>query len=112
MDYPFQKEFSTLFNKPVTRKEKGRSYTLEYEVEEPERYFENTFLIPCDEFQLTFEFPSTSNLKTPILYEKEQETEEKTESKVLPTIKTERNRTIISWELLDNYRGKTIRIDW
>jgi len=112
MDYPFQKEFSTLFNKPVRHKEKGRSYTLEYEVEEPERYFENTFMTPCDKFQLTFEFPSTLNLKTPILYEKEQETEEKTESKVLPTIKTKANTTSISWKLLDNYKGKTIRVDW
>ena len=112
MDYPFQKEFSTLFNKPIMHKEKGRSYTLEYEVEEPERYFENTFMIPCDKFQLTFEFPSTLNLKTPILYEKKQETEEKTESKVLPTIKTKGNTTSVSWELVDSSRGKTIRIDW
>ena len=69
-------------------------------------------MTPCDKFQLTFEFPSNLNLKTPILYEKKQETEEKTESKVLPTIKTKGNTTSVSWELVNSSRGKTIRIDW
>jgi len=39
VDHPTTKEFTTEFNSPVTKEDKGRQYTLRYEVEEPERYF-------------------------------------------------------------------------
>ena len=36
VDKPFQKEFTTVFNKPILKGEKGKFYVLEYEVEEPD----------------------------------------------------------------------------
>ena len=33
VDKPFQKEFTTIFNNPVLKGEKGKFYVLEYEVE-------------------------------------------------------------------------------
>lgn len=111
MDYPFQKEFTTSFNKPILKNEKGRSYTLEYEVEEPERYYENTFLVDCGRFELTLEFPSSSNFE-PSIYEVNQETEDKVKSLVLPTTEKEKDFTRFSWLFVDKRRGQTIRIEW
>ena len=43
MNYPYQKEFTTKFNTPVLKNDVNRSYVLEYEVEEPERFYETFF---------------------------------------------------------------------
>ncbi len=40
---PDCKEFTTEFMEPIVKGDTGRKYTLVYEVEEPERYFENAF---------------------------------------------------------------------
>ena len=52
VDQPTTKEFTTKFNQPVLPDENGREFTLDYEVEEPERFFENTFFINIGEFKL------------------------------------------------------------
>ena len=46
---PDCKEFTTKFNQPIVKGETDKSYTLEYDVEEPNRYFENAFLIDCQD---------------------------------------------------------------
>lgn len=112
MNYPFQKEFTTLFNKPIKKNELGRTYTLEYEVEEPERYYENTFMVDCEQFQLSFEYQSKSNLKTPTLYEIDQETEKKIKSSLTPEIDSSNDLTIVSWKMKKNSIGHTVRIEW
>ena len=40
VDKPYQKEFTTIFNKPIFKGDKGRYYILEYDVEEPEKIFD------------------------------------------------------------------------
>lgn len=50
IDRPYQKEFTTVFNRPIEKLEKGRFYILEYQVKEKERYFENHFGVDCNKF--------------------------------------------------------------
>lgn len=43
IDKPYQKEFTTVFNRPIGKLQKGRFYVLEYQVKEKEKCFENHF---------------------------------------------------------------------
>jgi len=112
MNYPYQKEFSTKFNEPIPPNEKGHYYTIEYEVEEPERFFENAFLTDCQNFELVFTNPVDSQLMYPVMYEINQETEEKTKSQLNPTRKDDGKNVSLIWNMKDMVRGQTIRIEW
>jgi len=69
------KEFTTIFNKPITRSDKERRYyVLEYDVEEKGKYFENYFGTNCGRFVVTIEYPS--HLSPPVAYEVNLETDE------------------------------------
>jgi hypothetical protein len=83
---PDCKEFTTDFLEPIVKGETGRKYTLVYEVEEPERYFENAFLIDCQKLTLWFTYPQNHDIQQPILYKINQETEAKSKSNIEPTI--------------------------
>lgn len=111
IDKPRQKEFTTLFNRPIEKGDEGRHYTLEYEVEEPERYFENAFLVQCDMFVLTLDYPS--KLKTPIINEVNLETDEMKKAKVQPSIAQNGNgRHIARWVRKDISPGESFRVQW
>ena len=69
VDKPYQKEFTTIFNKPIFKGDKDRYYLLEYDVEEPEKYFENTFLEGCEKGEVAFDFPHSSSKITRLIYE-------------------------------------------
>jgi hypothetical protein len=112
VDKPDTKEFTTEFSEPITKEDTGKKYTLQYEVEEPERYFENAFLIDCQKFNMSFQYPTGNNIKRPKLLEIHQETEESTPSKVEPEITQEGKIENIKWEILEIPKGKTYRIDW
>ena len=112
VDEPFQKEFTTLFNEPVHKNEQGRYYIIEYEVEEPERYFENAFLINCQKLVLKMEYPVNGSLKEPVLYEVNQETEEKRKSDILPTVRENGTTNVIRWSKEGIAKGQTFRIEW
>ncbi len=109
---PDCKEFTTAFSEPIIKGETGKKYTLIYEVEEPERYFENAFLIDCEESTLGFKYPIGKGIKDPILYEINQETDEKTLSKTLPKVESDDKYKIMRWEFEDIPKGKTYRIEW
>lgn len=56
IDKPFQKEFTTTFNKPIASSDiERRYYTLEYDVEEKGKYFENYFATNCGRFVVNIE---------------------------------------------------------
>jgi len=109
---PDCKEFTTEFQEPIIKGEEGRKYTLIYEVEEPERYFENAFLIDCQKLLLSFKYPLNKGIKRPELYDIHQETEEKSKSEFEPTIETSINHEIVRWEMKDIPKGRTFRIEW
>ena len=73
MDRPLQKKFGTAFIKPLKPGQKRRYY-LEYEVEEPDRYFENKFLTSCKDFVVTFDFPGEHIHKIPVASEIDADT--------------------------------------
>ena len=112
VDKPDVKEFTTQFSEPITKEDTGKKYTLQYAVEEPERYFENAFLIDCQKFNMAFRYPTGKDIKRPELLEINQETEAKTTSKIVPEISTEGDHEIIKWTMEDIPKGKTYRIEW
>ncbi len=109
---PFQKEFTTLFNQPILKNEDGRYYILEYEVEEPERYFENAFLIDSKKLVLKMEYPANGKIKDPVLYEINQETEEKKKSKIQADIRKAGDTKVARWAKTDITKGQTFRLEW
>jgi hypothetical protein len=112
VDEPFQKEFTTLFNQPIFKNEEGRYYILEYEVEEPERYFENAFLINCQKLVLKMEYPVDDSIREPVLYEINQETEEKKKSGIKPVMRKSGKTNVMRWAKEDITKGQTFRIEW
>ena len=112
VDEPTQKEFTTNFNVPIMKNEEGRYYIIEYEVEEPERYFENAFLIDSKKLVIKMEYPANNSIKEPIFYELNQETEEKKISKAKPTIRKNGDTYLIRWAKEGITKGQTFRIEW
>lgn len=111
VDEPFQKEFTTLFNQPVLKNEDGRYYIMEYDVEEPDRYFENAFLINCKKIVIKMEYPAHS-FSEPVLYEINQETEEKKKSEIKPVIRENGDTNVIRWSKEEITKGQTFRVEW
>ena len=112
VDKPDCKEFTTEFSEAITKEDKGRKYTLQYEVEEPERYFENAFLIDCQKFNMAFKYPTGNGIKRPQLLEINQETEKSTPSKIDPIITRDGKFEKVKWEISNIPKGRTFRIDW
>jgi hypothetical protein len=109
---PTSKEFTTAFNKPILKGEKNRRYTLVYEVEEPERYFENAFLIDVNKYVFNFKYPANGFECKPIIYDVNQETDEKTKSKIQPIIEKINSHYVAKYVRDENIKGETIRIEW
>jgi hypothetical protein len=112
IDKPTCKEFTTEFNSPILKDEKKRKYTLIYEVEEPERYFENALLIDVHKFSLDFKYPVNGCECNPVIYEINQETEQKTKSKIQSTIEKVEGYFTCHFVSEKNQRGDNIRIEW
>jgi hypothetical protein len=112
VDKPDCKEFTTEFSEPITKGDSGKGYTLVYEVEEPERYFENAFLIDCQKYNMSFKYPINAGIKRPELIEISQEDDEQTKSKVTSKIDQTNSHETVNWEITDIIKGKTFRIEW
>ena len=112
MDKPDIKEFTTGFVEPIVKGEKNRGYTMEYETEEPERYYENAFLIDCGKFELGLIYPKNNSIKEPILCNVNQETDKQTKSNVTPIITEDDDNITVLWKLESVLKGQTFRIDW
>lgn len=112
VDKPTSKEFTTAFNKPILKGESDRSYTLVYEVEEPEKYFENAFLIDVDKFTFNFKYPANGSDFKPVLYTVNQETEEKTKSEIQPEITKIGDNYVAKCVRDENIKGETLRLEW
>lgn len=112
VDKPDCKEFTTEFSEPITKGDSGKGYTLVYEVEEPERYFENAFLIDCQKYNMSFKYPTNAGIKRPELIEISQENDEQIKSKVMPKIDKTNSHETVNWEITDIIKGKTFRIEW
>jgi len=112
VDKPTSKEFTTAFNKPILKGETDRTYTLVYEVEEPEKYFENAFLIDVEKFAFNFKYPVNGCDCKPILYNVNQETDEKTKSQKQLEITKIGDHYIAKYVRDENIKGETLRLEW
>jgi len=112
VDKPTTKEFTTAFNTPILKGETGRKYTLVYEVEEPERYFENAFLIDVEKFSMNFKYPANGCECKPVMFKVNQETDEKTKAEKQPEIEKVVNNFVAHYSHDENIKGETYRIEW
>ncbi len=112
VDKPQTKEFTTMFTKPIQKGEQGRGYTVEYDLEEPERYFANAFLIDCNKLILIIEYPDDPIIKEPVLYDINQESEEQTVSSTQPKVEKIETGTRMTWVREDITKGETFKLTW
>jgi hypothetical protein len=112
VDKPTTKEFTTQFNRPILKGEKARKYTLIYDVEEPDRYFENAFLIDVQKFSLIFEYPKSMRDCRPTIHYINQETEEKTKSETEAILEESQDCIIMRYNRDENLKGETLRLEW
>ena len=112
VDKPQSKEFTTVFNTPVKKGETGRFYIIEYDLEEPERYFANAFLVDCGKMVISFEYPNGRGIEKPTLFYVNQETEEKKETDMEPKIEDTGSRCKYTWERKDLIKGETYKLEW
>lgn len=112
VDEPYQKEFTTQFNRPILKEEAGRYYIMEYDVEEPNRYFENAFLVNCKKIVLKMQYPRDNSINEPRLYEINQETEEKKPSNIQGVVRADGDHNVIRWSIEEITKGRTFRIEW
>ena len=118
IDKPFQKEFTTLFNKPIVKSGKERRcYVLEYDVEEQGKYFENYFGTNCGRFVVTIEYPDY--MSPPVVYEVNLETDEVIKCKIQPTVEkikvnTSSNTKLSKarWVKREIIKGQSFRFEW
>jgi hypothetical protein len=118
IDKPYHKEFTTTFNRPITKGEKRRRYyVLEYEVEEEGKYFENYFGVNCQKFIVTMDYPA--HMSGPVAYEVNLETDEKKKCKTQPTLEktnvgnyANSNRNLARWVKKDITEGQSFRFEW
>ena len=100
-----------MFNRPILKEEKGKFYVLEYEVEEPDRYFENTFLVDCHEFIINFDYPIT--MVPPIVYDTSLESHEKKYCDKQPVvIEINKERATARWKRMNIFQGQSFRFEW
>jgi hypothetical protein len=118
IDKPFQKEFTTVFNRPIIKSDKKRRYyVLEYEVEEKGKYFENYFGTNCGRFVVKIDYPSY--MSPPVVYEVNLETDEVIRYKTQPTVERIKKtrigkgkRNIATWMKRDIIQGQSFRFEW
>ncbi len=112
LDKLYQKEFTTTLNKPLYMGEKNRSYTLEYDVEEPERYFENYFAINCKKYTISLTYPSNAQFK-PIVYNVNVENESKTKSRTQSVVREVKDGLLTAtWTKTDVLESEAFRLEW
>lgn len=111
-NYPYQKEFATMFNVPILKNERGHTYTIEYQVKEPERFFANTFLVDCAKFEVELEYDNDCNGIHPILYEISHETDETKKSNIIPIVKKSEKTITTKWIKNKITKGETYQINW
>jgi hypothetical protein len=106
------KKFATTFIKPLAFGDKKR-YTLEYDVIEPNRNFENLFLVKCGKFVVNIEYPSDGKVRTPTVYEVNTEDQTALKYPIQPTIRRKsKKRTIANWSVLNCAHQQSFRFEW
>lgn len=111
MDTEYKKEFSLKLNKPVFREDKNKEFTIIYETELPNKFFEEFFQINIDNLLVKFIFPANSDISNPKLYLLSHQTRQKALQEGMDVKRGV--TTQITWnnikEIKENY---LLRIEW
>lgn len=114
-DKPFQKEFTTAFNRQISKSEKNRGYTLEYDVEQHDRSHEEQFPIKCEKFTISLIYPSNAKFN-PVVYEVDtgkKGSKRMVKAKNQPVIKkVEHGNVKALWTARNVLEGQAIRLEW
>jgi hypothetical protein len=108
---PYHKEFYVKLNKPLRPGQKGRVAKIEYDWEEPERFYFYRFPSNCKLFKYFFSAPKTLDIKQKVL-SADLETGEKRYAKNLPVVKYKSDRTEVQWETTNINAHEAYRFDW
>jgi hypothetical protein len=108
---PFHKEFYVKLNKPLKPKQKGRIAKIEYDWQEPERFYLYRFPSNCKFFKYFFSAPKELEVKQKVLYA-DLETGEKRYAKNLPAVEYLHDRTEVTWESTNIKAHEAYRFDW
>jgi len=68
VDTEYKKEFILKLNKPVFREDKNKEFTIIYETELANKFFEEFYQINIDNLLVKFIFPANSDISNPKLY--------------------------------------------
>lgn len=112
LDEPYCKEFSTVFEDPIKKSDNNRQYTLEYKVQEPKRFYENSFLVDSKKFIMEITFPNDGIISNPTIFEIDKENDTKTQTSVKPSTKNDNSTITMSWKFSDIVKGQALRIEW
>jgi hypothetical protein len=111
LDSPTRKEF-TIELKPPLYPNEDRLYMVEWDWEEPQRYFEYTFVTLCRSAQVEMVFPATKNYELSV-YEVIRETREKRASDIKPKKRMiVGNEAKIVWSRNDIDMNTILRFEW
>ena len=108
---PYHKEFYVQLNKPLKPRQKGRITKIEYDWQEPERFYFYRFPSNCKVFKYFFSAPKELDVKQKVLYA-DLETGEKSYAKNPPSITYKPKRTEVSWESTNIKAHEAYRFDW
>jgi hypothetical protein len=111
LDSPTRKEFSIELKPPLYPNE-DTLYTVEWDWEEPQQYFEYTFVTLCRSSQVELIFPATKNYELSV-YEVIRETREKRASDIKPKKRMiVGNEAKIVWSRDDIDMNTILRFEW
>jgi len=111
LDTEHKKEFTLKLNRPVFRGDKNKEYTITYETELPNNFFEELPQTNIDDLSVEFIFPSNNNIVHPELYlltlqERLKSLQEKNDLKRGMT-------TRITWEKIKKLKDNDlVRLEW
>ncbi len=112
VDSPLRKEFTIKLEKPVFKGDFGRSYTVLYDVEQPEGFYENMFLINTRKLEVSFTFLTGEDIKTPKLFIIRHQNRDKKLVERIPQ-KREGISTTIKWVIDEGiFEKDMIRLEW
>jgi hypothetical protein len=108
---PYHKEFYVQLNKPLKPGQKGRITQIEYDWQEPERFYFYRFPSNCKQFKYYFSAPKELEIKQKVLFA-DLETGEQRYVKTPPIIRYKPDRTEVTWETVNIRAHEAYRFDW
>jgi len=112
VDKPYYKEFFVQLKKPVKTNQRLNRLKLEFDWEEPDRYFEYKLATHCNKFTYKFSIKSGLAKQIKVLKVDRELGYKKDVDDPAPDIKYEKRRTTVFWEGKDLKANSAYRLVW